>query len=216
MDNAAVGIGETEDFLDQVFNRVKPPEVEAADLRLENGLTDVATSTMPDPEVRDYFGNIEDTVIISTLVNPFARGIITFSGFCTFKMATLPLNSVCFQKHLITNYNSDPLTVSPSTHVTGTSHAPPPVTYTPASQFGTGLSSPQSDKRSLDSPDSHKGNLIAWPPTQIYNTSNLDENIDIFKMSAKEARQLMRHKRKDPRLQANMTLEEKHQLISNL
>lgn len=61
------------------------------------------------------------------------------------------------QKHTITNYNSAPLTVSPPPTVT-THQAH--VVYTPASQFGTGLSSPHSDKRSLDSPDSHKGTAI--------------------------------------------------------
>jgi hypothetical protein len=55
---------------------------------------------------------------------------------------------------MITNYTSAPLTVSPNSTSSST---PPPITYTPASQFGTGLGSPHSDKRSLDSPDSHKG-----------------------------------------------------------
>uniref|UniRef100_A0A915D2Z8 PDZ domain-containing protein n=1 Tax=Ditylenchus dipsaci TaxID=166011 RepID=A0A915D2Z8_9BILA len=42
-----------------------------------------------------------------------------------------------------------------------------------------------------------------------------DENKDIFKLSAKEARQLMKQKKKDPRMQ-NMSLEEKYKVIANL
>jgi hypothetical protein len=40
LENAAVGAVETEDLLEQVFARVKPPEVEAAELREQNGLVD--------------------------------------------------------------------------------------------------------------------------------------------------------------------------------
>jgi len=151
-----------DDLLDQVFSRVKPPEVEAAELREQNGLSNELTDV--------HVVHVVEPIVVHQ--EP---------------------------KHLITNYNTAaPLTVSPP-HSTTSSAAPPPVTYTPASQVGIGLGSPHSDKRSLDSPDSHK-----------------DENVDIFKLSAKEARQMMRHRRKDPRLQANMTLEEKHQLIANL
>ncbi|KAI6175365.1 Na(+)/H(+) exchange regulatory cofactor NHE-RF1 [Aphelenchoides bicaudatus] len=168
VENAAVGVVESEDLLEQVFARVKPPEVEAAELREQNGLVDAVAVER----------------VVAPTIAPALNG-----GHHPYEHE---------HKHLITNYNSTPLTVAPPPHVhaTGPSH-PPPVTYTPASNFGMG--SPHSDKRSLDSPDSHK-----------------DENIDIFKMNAKEARQAMRQKRKDPRLQTNMTLEEKHHLIANL
>ncbi|CAD5219698.1 unnamed protein product [Bursaphelenchus okinawaensis] len=43
-----------------------------------------------------------------------------------------------------------------------------------------------------------------------------DENVDIFKMSAKKARELLKPKKRDLRVQSTMTLEEKHQLIANL
>lgn len=46
----------------------------------------------------------------------------------------------------------------------------------------------------------------------------LDENRDIFKLNANEARQLMgrQKKKKDPRMQNNMSLDEKYNVIANL
>lgn len=39
---------------------------------------------------------------------------------------------------------------------------------------------------------------------------------DIFKLNAKEARQAMRHRKRDPRQSNNMSLEEKYKVIANL
>uniref|UniRef100_A0A1I7S3C0 PDZ domain-containing protein n=1 Tax=Bursaphelenchus xylophilus TaxID=6326 RepID=A0A1I7S3C0_BURXY len=80
--------------------------------------------------------------------------------------------------------------------------------------------------------DSHKhvinnyNSVTPLAPISVRNSPSIDrtplsspekdENVDIFKMSAKKAREILKHKKRDPRAQGTMTLEEKHQLIANL
>ncbi|KAI6223042.1 Na(+)/H(+) exchange regulatory cofactor NHE-RF1 [Aphelenchoides fujianensis] len=154
-------------------------------------LLDQVFSRVQPPEVRARRDTVGSEVAIAVAQEAAAPRLLQHQ------------EAVDHEKHVISNHNS-PLHVA--AHSTGSSSTspghdyaqqPPVTTYTPSSQFG--LESPHSDKRSLNSPDSHK-----------------DENVDIFKLSAKEARQMMRRGRRDPRLQANLTLEQKHQLIANL
>ncbi|KAI6206775.1 hypothetical protein M3Y94_00951400 [Aphelenchoides besseyi] len=168
-----------DDLMEQVFRNIQPPEVTARrdTIQHQDAIEEV---------VVEHRQRIPSVVVASleAEINPPQNHYET-------PIAATRQNDY---KHVISNH------VAPL-HIAAASPAheqPPVTTYTPTSQFGT-AESPHSDKRSLNSPDSHK-----------------DENVDIFKLSAKEARQLMKRGKRDPRVQAKMTLEEKHQLIANL
>ncbi|KAI6238125.1 hypothetical protein M3Y99_00710000 [Aphelenchoides fujianensis] len=215
VESAAVGpVGTADDLLDQVFSRVQPPEVRARHDTVGSEVAIAVAQEAAAPRLLQHQEAVDHEVRsarVASTVGLAARAAGQPDEryhqhthqheipLAASRRATLQNES----KHVISNHNS-PLHVA--AHSTGSSstspghdyaHQPPVTTYTPSSQFG--LESPQSDKRSLNSPDSHK-----------------DENVDIFKLSAKEARQMMRRGRRDPRLQANLTLEQKHQLIANL
>ncbi|KAI6211791.1 Na(+)/H(+) exchange regulatory cofactor NHE-RF1 [Aphelenchoides besseyi] len=166
-------VGTPDDLMEQVFRNIQPPEVTAR--------RDTIQHQDAVEEIVEHRERIPSVIVASleAEINPSQNHYET-------PIAATRQNDY---KHVISNH------VAPL-HIAASSPAqeqPPVTTYTPTSQFGT-TESPHSEKRSLNSPDSHK-----------------DENVDIFKLSAKEARQLMKRGKRDPRVQAKMTLEEKHQ-----
>ncbi|VDK18447.1 unnamed protein product [Anisakis simplex] len=66
------------------------------------------------------------------------------------------------------------------------------------------------------SPTTLSSHPLPQDSPQNFNNKHPQPGDDIFMMSAKEARSMLAHRKKDPRRDRQMTLDEKYRLITNM